>query len=222
MAKELFSGKLNIYYGQFYIDVLEVDENNYLTMESAFNGQNNGLCGASHKGKILFVVGLQDGVINLNVELCEEEPELDELSEDIVECSFSVKDENLHLCEWAHEETHKLDIPPGDYILRYSVIGLDKDYDDDEEWDAPIEGQKYIIQIWPGNIHEDKIVKSGTDVGKYWHKALGGGIIAHNTSLEDLQARVNDDPFMAHDVVSSEILEISPAMAEDRLQFLLG
>lgn len=50
----------------------------------------------------------------------------------------------------------------------------------------------------------------------------GGGILAHNSSLEDLQARVNDDPFVAEGVVSAEIIELSPGQAEPRLQFLLG
>ena len=51
---------------------------------------------------------------------------------------------------------------------------------------------------------------------------LGGGIVAHNTSLSDLQARVSEDPFVAEDVVSAEILEIAPARTDGRLEFLLG
>ncbi len=50
---------------------------------------------------------------------------------------------------------------------------------------------------------------------------LGGGIVAHNTSLSDLQGRVNDDPFVAENVVSAEIVEIMPSKADDRLKFLL-
>jgi len=50
----------------------------------------------------------------------------------------------------------------------------------------------------------------------------GGGIVAHNTTLSDLQNRVNEDPFVAEDVVSPEILEITPGKADERLQFLLG
>jgi len=50
----------------------------------------------------------------------------------------------------------------------------------------------------------------------------GGAVLAHNTSLSDLQARVNDDPFVAQDVVSAEILEITPSKTDDRLKFLLG
>ena len=51
--------------------------------------------------------------------------------------------------------------------------------------------------------------------------SLGGGIVAHHTSLTDLQTRVNDDPFVAHNVVSAEILEITPAKSDARLQFLV-
>ena len=51
---------------------------------------------------------------------------------------------------------------------------------------------------------------------------LGGGIMAHNTTLPDLQRRVNDDPFVAENVVRAEIIEISPAKADERLSFLLG
>ncbi|MDH3545691.1 MAG: hypothetical protein OEN22_01240 [Gammaproteobacteria bacterium] len=49
----------------------------------------------------------------------------------------------------------------------------------------------------------------------------GGGILAHNTSLTDLQSRLNDDPFVAENVVSVEIIEITPSNAEKRLIFLL-
>jgi uncharacterized protein YciI len=49
---------------------------------------------------------------------------------------------------------------------------------------------------------------------------LGGGIVAHNTTLRDLQARVNDDPFVAQNIVSADILEIAPARTDERLSFL--
>ena len=51
---------------------------------------------------------------------------------------------------------------------------------------------------------------------------LGGGIVAHNTSLADLENRVNDDPFVAENVVTADILEITPSKTDDRLAFLLG
>jgi uncharacterized protein YciI len=51
---------------------------------------------------------------------------------------------------------------------------------------------------------------------------LGGAILAHDTALSDLQGRVAEDPFVAEDVVSAEILEITPSRADERLAFLLG
>jgi uncharacterized protein YciI len=50
---------------------------------------------------------------------------------------------------------------------------------------------------------------------------LGGGIVAHRTSLSELQSRVNADPFVAEKVVNAEILEITPSKADARLNFLL-
>jgi uncharacterized protein YciI len=52
--------------------------------------------------------------------------------------------------------------------------------------------------------------------------SLGGGIMAHNTSLSDLQARVNEDSFVAQNVVRAEIIEITPVKANKQLQFLVN
>ena len=51
---------------------------------------------------------------------------------------------------------------------------------------------------------------------------LGGAILAQADSQETLQQRVDQDPFVIENVVTAEILEISPASAEPRLEFLLG
>lgn len=52
--------------------------------------------------------------------------------------------------------------------------------------------------------------------------SLGGAIMAHNINLEDLQRRVDEDPFVAQNIVTAEILEITAARTDDRLGFLLG
>jgi uncharacterized protein YciI len=51
---------------------------------------------------------------------------------------------------------------------------------------------------------------------------LGGGIVAHNTSLSDLQSRVSTDPFVSENIVSAEILEFLPSRTDERLAFLLS
>jgi len=50
----------------------------------------------------------------------------------------------------------------------------------------------------------------------------GGTILAYNASQEEIQARVQDDPFVAEGVVSAEILAIVPGRTDDRLAFLRG
>ncbi|SFK10198.1 YciI family protein [Methylocapsa palsarum] len=48
----------------------------------------------------------------------------------------------------------------------------------------------------------------------------GGAILAHNASPEEMEARVQDDPFVVEGVVSAEILAIAPGRADERLAFL--
>jgi uncharacterized protein YciI len=49
----------------------------------------------------------------------------------------------------------------------------------------------------------------------------GGAVVAHNTTLPELQRRVSADPFVAEGVVEAEVLEITPSRADPRLDFLL-
>ena len=48
----------------------------------------------------------------------------------------------------------------------------------------------------------------------------GGVILARGASLTELRARVDEDPFVAADVVSAEILEFTPGRSDARLAFL--
>ncbi len=50
----------------------------------------------------------------------------------------------------------------------------------------------------------------------------GGGILAHNTTLRELEKRVDADPFVAENVVDAEIIELTPAKADERLKFLVA
>jgi uncharacterized protein YciI len=49
---------------------------------------------------------------------------------------------------------------------------------------------------------------------------LGGAVVAHDVTRSELEARINDDPFVAHDVVKVEVLEVAPSKADMRLAFL--
>jgi uncharacterized protein YciI len=50
----------------------------------------------------------------------------------------------------------------------------------------------------------------------------GGAIVAHNTSADELRARVNLDPFVTANVVTPELIEIEPSRTDKRFEFLLA
>lgn len=50
---------------------------------------------------------------------------------------------------------------------------------------------------------------------------LGGAILAHQATLEQLQARVSADPFVEAGVVAAEIMEVSPSRVADSMAFLM-
>jgi uncharacterized protein YciI len=49
---------------------------------------------------------------------------------------------------------------------------------------------------------------------------LGGAILAQSASRADLERRVEADPFVAAQVVSARIIEVTPSKPVERLQFL--
>ena len=69
-------------------------------------------------------------------------------------------------------------------------------------------------------------LKRGFDTGVFLAAGslqpnAGGGIIACNTALPDLESFVGEDPFVVENVVKAEIQEITPSRVDERLQFLL-
>ena len=70
-------------------------------------------------------------------------------------------------------------------------------------------------------------IKRGFDDGVFLlagslQPGLGGSVIAHGESLEELENRVKEDPFVAKNVVSAEILTIEPKTVDEKLGFLLS
>jgi len=50
----------------------------------------------------------------------------------------------------------------------------------------------------------------------------GGGIVVHNTSVADLERRVQADPFVEYNVVATQILELAPGRTDERLEFIVN
>lgn len=49
----------------------------------------------------------------------------------------------------------------------------------------------------------------------------GGAVLMHGLTHEEAQARLAADPFVAHNVVRAELMEIVPARTDARRAFLL-
>lgn len=69
-------------------------------------------------------------------------------------------------------------------------------------------------------------IKRGLDAGVFvlvgaLESGAGGMILAHDTSRAALRRRLAQDPFVAKNVVTVEILEVSPVFAVEPLRFLL-
>ncbi len=70
-------------------------------------------------------------------------------------------------------------------------------------------------------------IQRGLDEGVFLltgslHPGLGGAVLADGVNRQDLQQRVDEDPFVVHGVVAAEILEIAPGRTDERLNFLLA
>jgi len=50
----------------------------------------------------------------------------------------------------------------------------------------------------------------------------GGCVLAHGLDMTDLNQRLSEDPFVIHDVVSVDVIDVALSKTDPRLEFLLG
>jgi uncharacterized protein YciI len=50
----------------------------------------------------------------------------------------------------------------------------------------------------------------------------GGGIVARSVSQQDLQRRIDEDPFVVEKVVGAEVIGITPSRMDQRLAAIFG
>jgi uncharacterized protein YciI len=70
-------------------------------------------------------------------------------------------------------------------------------------------------------------IRKGVDDGVFLlvgsiRAGQGGAILAAGPSSEELHARVDQDPFVVHDIVKAEIVDIDPNVTSPALAFLKG
>lgn len=69
-------------------------------------------------------------------------------------------------------------------------------------------------------------IKKGLDDGVFLivgslQPNLGGCIITQGEDRATLQSRVNDDPFVAENIVVAELHEVEPSLVNEQLNFLI-
>lgn len=160
----LYAGELDVCYGQFYISTVNADA--WVDMSTAFAGQANGLCGCGQPGRLFFVTGTHTGRVALRIEFATRRPEVDDLWEEQVECSFSVTATPVVLSDWEGQLSHALQLAPRTYRVRYSAQRMLADW---EEPSSSVELQAYRIEFWPESIRLDEVLRVHGECAKYWH-----------------------------------------------------
>jgi hypothetical protein len=159
-------GEVHVHYGQIYVhseggDPFEGD------LTACFAGQRNGLCGAAVPGTLFLITGLHTGNVGFTVEVHNTEPP-DDGGEDVVEAPFRV-DGPARLVSWAGEDWWDLELPPGDYRVRYSGSGMDAGRDRDTRMDGEPELDRYLLQFWPAPLAPETVVRQHSAIAAYWH-----------------------------------------------------
>ncbi|MDT7796840.1 MAG: hypothetical protein QOI78_273 [Actinomycetota bacterium] len=159
-------GEVHVHYGQIYVHSEGGDpfEGN---LTACFAGQRNGLCGAAVPGALWLVTGLHTGFVGFTAEVHDTEPP-DAGGEDVVEAPFRVESA-ARLVTWGGEDWWDLELPPGDYRVRYSGSGMDAGRDRDTRMDGEPPLDRYLLQFWPAPPAPDIVVRQRSAIAGYWH-----------------------------------------------------
>jgi hypothetical protein len=167
---ELFSGNINVNYGQAYIELGGQFDGD---MAACFRGQSNGICGARAPETLFLITGLHTGEVGLTINLFEDDPGIDESWDEIVEVSFRTPDGAMSLLEWARDEGYTMTVAPGSYRARYYARNMQAGNElDTNVTSVPVD--TYRLDVWKADAAADRIVKETSQVAAYWHGWAGG------------------------------------------------
>jgi hypothetical protein len=167
----LLDQEVHVCYGQIYVESRIAQLHG--DMADSFRGQANGLCGAGVPGSLFLITGTHTGRVGFTIELHRQEPPLDDRWEEAVEVSFTADGNGLGLAEWGGGGWYSLDIPDGDYRVRYWARGMAAGH----QGGVPEEGEppwdSYLLQLWPAAPAADRVVRETTAQAAYWHRWAG-------------------------------------------------
>lgn len=163
----VFDGEVDVDYSQTYLKAPEVID---YSLEAAFAGQTNGLCGAAIPGLLFLTTGLHTGVAPFTVDVLEAAPELDNDWEDQIEASFVTPSVEVWL-GWGNDHTVAVQLPStGTYRVRYAVKSMDEGRRKDTRGIGEPEIDRYALVMWPAPTAPDAVLRTGSDCAAYWHR----------------------------------------------------
>lgn len=153
----LFDGPVPVHYAQIYVTSREQP-----TMEEAFAGQVNGLCGAGEPGELFLITGTHTGRVRLRIESHDAEPPAAAPQwQEVVEAPFQPRAATVDLVPWGDGPLARLPLSPDHpaYRVRYCATGLDQ---------PP---ERYLLCFWPDRDDPagDAILRQTTPAAAYWH-----------------------------------------------------
>ncbi|MCK2242006.1 MULTISPECIES: hypothetical protein [unclassified Crossiella] len=161
--RPLLDHTVSVHYGQMYL--LNRDSPFDGDLSASFRGQSNGLLGAARPELLFLITGRHTGEVGLTIELHEQEPPLGEDWPDVVEASCQLTGDDPVLSEWG-ERWYALDLPPGEYRIRYCAQGMDAANDAITE-DGVVD--RYLLQLWPAEPAPDAVRRQTSKNAAYWH-----------------------------------------------------
>ena len=138
---------------------------------SVFRTQRNGLCGFGERNCLNMIVGLHTGNVGFEAHLFDHDPGLDGSWEEVVEFPFHVSEPDLQLQGLLGSKWHLIQVEAGSYHGRYCARNMDAGRERDTNSGDPVDF--YRLELWPGTLHQDRIVKATSEIAKHWHKAYG-------------------------------------------------
>ncbi|MGN9795395.1 hypothetical protein ACTMTU_30440 [Streptomyces sp. OZ13] len=162
--RTLFSGEVNVAYGQLYVCSDDVH-----SLEASFAGQRAGLCGGTVRGHLFLLTGTHTGSVPITVELHGTEPPLDaDVWEDVVEVSFRPVSDKTGLVEW-DGGWYALPVSEAPYRVRYHCRGMDEAGGAARDAGEPVVDE-YLLRLWPSPPAPDRVVKETSRTAAYWHE----------------------------------------------------
>jgi hypothetical protein len=165
--KRLFEGTVHVVYSQVYV---VAHPENLPDMDWCFEGQENGLCGASQPGVLFLITGLHTGSVAMTVDLCDSEPLMDDSWEEVVEVSFvTTSPWEPGISEWAGEGWHPLKFKRRSYRVRYCARHMESGRHKSIGSEIDESPDTYSLTFWHARVTKDRILKQTSETARNWH-----------------------------------------------------